>query len=83
MRASSTAGIIPLWFPEMCVAAETANPGLADKLNNNEATFAGNETFTLILNQIMDMINSGYWGENYMSMNIPTPPRILLPANTP
>lgn len=56
-----------LWFPEMCVATETANPGLADKLNNNEATFAGNETFTLILNQIMDMINSGYWGENYMS----------------
>lgn len=56
-----------LWFPEMCVAAETATPGLADKLNNNEATFAGNETFTLILDQVMDMINSGYWGENYMS----------------
>lgn len=56
-----------LWFPETCIAAEKAEPGLAEKLNNNEAVFAGNETMTKILEQIKEMADKGYWGENYMS----------------
>lgn len=56
-----------LWFPETCVAVETGEPGTADKLNNNEATFAGNATMKTILTQMQDMIDKGYWGENYMS----------------
>lgn len=74
-----TAGITPiyecvsdgwhhtLWFPELAIAAETAEPGLADKLNNNEAVFEGNATLKTLLSQILDMVKSGYWGENYMS----------------
>lgn len=56
-----------LWFPELCVVAEVNNPGLADKLNNNEVTFQGNETFTTILSQVNEMAANGYWGDNYMS----------------
>jgi raffinose/stachyose/melibiose transport system substrate-binding protein len=55
-----------LWFPEICVVAETENPGLADKLNTNQATFKGNETFQTILSQINEMAANGYWGDNYM-----------------
>lgn len=56
-----------LWFPEMGVAAEAAEPGLADKLNANQATLAGNKTMELVLSQIKEMASSGYWGDNYMS----------------
>ena len=56
-----------LWFPETCVAVETKEPGTADKLNNNEMTFAENATMKTILEQLQDMIDKGYWGENYMS----------------
>ena len=38
-----------LWFLEMGPAYEAATPGLADALNANEATFAGNETMTAAL----------------------------------
>ncbi|MDR2940147.1 MAG: ABC transporter substrate-binding protein [Clostridiales bacterium] len=55
------------WFPEPAVTAEAASPGLVDQLNNNEATFSGNATFELILSQIKEMVDLGYWGENYMS----------------
>lgn len=56
-----------LWFPETCVAVETKEPGTADKLNNNEMTFAENATMKTILEQLQDLIDKGYWGENYMS----------------
>lgn len=56
-----------LWFPECCVAIETKYPGTADKLNNNEESFAGNETMITILSQMQYMIDQGYWGDNYMS----------------
>lgn len=56
-----------LWFPEACVAVETKNPGTADKLNNNEETFAGNEVMTTILEQVQEMVDKGYWGDNFMS----------------
>ncbi len=56
-----------LWFPETCVVVETNEPGTAEKLNNNEVTFAENATMKTILEQINEMIAKGYWGENYMS----------------
>lgn len=56
-----------LWFPEACVAIEEKEPGTAEKLNNNEITFAENATMMTILEQLQDMIAKGYWGENYMS----------------
>ena len=56
-----------LWFPECAIAAETAEPGLAEKLNANEAKFEGNQTMVTILEQMKDMIDKGYWGQNYMS----------------
>lgn len=56
-----------LWFPELCVAAETSNKGLSDNLNNNKAKFEGNKTFETILSQVKEMAKLGYWGENYMA----------------
>lgn len=56
-----------LWFPETAVEAEVATPGFFDQLNNNKTTFAQNDTLKLILSQIKDMADSGYWGDNYMS----------------
>lgn len=56
-----------LWLPETGVQAETVEPGIVEKWNNNEVPFAGNKTLETILNQINDMISKGYWGEDYMS----------------
>ena len=56
-----------LWFPETCVVVEANAPGSAEKYNNNEAAFADNETMKLILTQMNEMIEKGYWGEDYMS----------------
>ncbi|SET62220.1 ABC transporter substrate-binding protein [Lacrimispora sphenoides] len=56
-----------LWLPETGVQAETVEPGIVERWNNNEVPFAGNTTLETILNQINDMISKGYWGEDYMS----------------
>lgn len=56
-----------LWFPDNAVQAEKLNPGTVDQLNNNEVTFAGNETLTTMLEQIKEMVEKGYWGDNYMA----------------
>jgi raffinose/stachyose/melibiose transport system substrate-binding protein len=48
-------------------AYEAANPGLADALNANEATFAGNETMTAALTQIKEMFDKGYFGADALS----------------
>lgn len=56
-----------LWFPELCVAVETNEPGTAEKLNNNETTFAESATAKLIIEQIKEMVDAGYWGDNYMA----------------
>lgn len=56
-----------LWFPELGGRYEEANPGLADKLNNNQATFAGNKTMLDALTQLQELIKLGYFGKNYMS----------------
>jgi raffinose/stachyose/melibiose transport system substrate-binding protein len=56
-----------LWFFEMGPAYEAATPGLADALNANEATFAGNETMTTALTQIKEMNDKGYFGNDPLS----------------
>lgn len=56
-----------LWFLEMGPAYEAATPGLADALNANEATFAGNETMTAALTQIKEMFDKGYFGDDGLS----------------
>ena len=56
-----------LWFPEAAVQAEVVSPGLFDQLNNNKTTLAQNATMELIITQIKEMADLGYWGDNYMS----------------
>jgi len=45
---------------------EQAQPGLYDALNNNEATFAGNETMLLVLEQFKELSDLGYFGEDWI-----------------
>jgi raffinose/stachyose/melibiose transport system substrate-binding protein len=56
-----------LWLPETAVQAEIKTPGVVDSLNNNKSTFAQDNTMKLILTQVKEMVDAGYWGENYMS----------------
>lgn len=56
-----------LWFPEMGVALEKTEPGLADRLNRNETTFAQSAAAVTLLSQIKEMAALGYWGDNYMA----------------
>lgn len=74
-----TAGITPiyecvsdgwhhvLWFPEMGAAYDAAEPGLVDNLNSNKATFASSAVMKQSLDQIKEMVDNGYWGEDYMA----------------
>ena len=43
------------------------DPGIIDKLNNNETTFAENENMLTALTQINDLAQKGYFGDNYLS----------------
>lgn len=56
-----------LWLPEAGVQAESKEPGIVEKWNENKATFEGDATLTTILTQINEMVSKGYWGEDYMS----------------
>lgn len=56
-----------LWFLEMGVAIEHSEPGTAEKLNNNEMTFADSATAKLLIDQIREMVDLGYWGDSYMT----------------
>jgi raffinose/stachyose/melibiose transport system substrate-binding protein len=56
-----------LWFPENGPRYEELEPGLADKLNANEATFSGNETMTAAVTQLNELYQKGYFGENTLS----------------
>ncbi len=56
-----------LWFCEMGVAIENAEPGTAAKLNNNEMGFADSATALQLVDQIKEMVDLGYWGDNYMA----------------
>ena len=56
-----------LWFLEMGPAYEAANPGLADLLNENKATFAGNPTMTTALTEFKELYDKGYFGKDALS----------------
>lgn len=55
-----------LWFPELGPTIEKIEPGTADKLNNNQMTFAQSAPAKLVIDQIKEMVDNGYWGTNYM-----------------
>ena len=54
-------------FTEVAGAYNTANPNMEEELNNNKTTFAEHEIFTTVLEQYKEVVDLGYWGENYMS----------------
>ncbi len=56
-----------LWFPETGVVAAAKDATLVDQLNENKVTFEGNATLETIFTQIKEMVDAGYWGEDYMS----------------
>ena len=56
-----------LWFCEMGVAIEHSEAGTAEKLNNNEMTFAESATARKLIDEIREMVDLGYWGDGYMS----------------
>jgi raffinose/stachyose/melibiose transport system substrate-binding protein len=56
-----------LWFLEMGPAFEAATPGLADSLNTNKATFAGNTAMTADLTQFKELYDKGCFGEDALS----------------
>ncbi len=70
-------GVIPIYEPmadgwhQNMLFAETGqvfekkDPGLIERLNNNEATFAENEAMKLALEQIQNLAQKGYMGRNF------------------
>ncbi len=42
-------------------------PGIIDKLNKNETTFAENENMLLAMDELNEMAQNGYFGDNYLS----------------
>lgn len=56
-----------LWFAEMGAAYDKAEPGLVDALNTNTKTFAASAIMKTAVDQIKEMADKGYWGENYMA----------------
>jgi raffinose/stachyose/melibiose transport system substrate-binding protein len=56
-----------LWFPELGPRYEQVTSGLADELNANEATFAGNETMLTVLQQYKELYDMGCMGQNALS----------------
>jgi raffinose/stachyose/melibiose transport system substrate-binding protein len=56
-----------LWFPEIGPRLEELEPGLADKLNLNQATFAENDNAALAVSQLNELYAKGYFGENALS----------------
>ena len=54
-------------WTEAAVAATQADPGYPDALNENTATFAGNEVLTKMFAQLKELADKGYMGDNYMS----------------
>jgi raffinose/stachyose/melibiose transport system substrate-binding protein len=56
-----------LWFAELGPRYEEASPGLADQLNANEATFAGNETMLTAVTQLKELFDGGCFGQNALA----------------
>ena len=56
-----------LWFAELGVQIENVAPGTAEKLNNNQTTFAKDPTALLLVQQYKDLYESGCYGDNALS----------------
>ena len=56
-----------LWFPEVGPRFEELEPGLADKLNANQATFAGDQNILTAMTQINTLYQNGYFGSSALS----------------
>ncbi len=55
-----------LWFLESSPVIEVEEAGITDALNGNTTTFAASATAATIVDQIKEMVDAGYWGDNYM-----------------
>lgn len=56
---------------------EQATPGLAAALNNNEATFAGNELMLTVLRQMKELYDDGCMGPNALADDWANGPQVL------
>ena len=56
-----------LWFAELGAAYDKAEPGLVDALNANTKKLADSAIMKTAVEQIKEMADKGYWGENYMA----------------
>lgn len=54
-------------FTESAGAFNTAKDGMVAALNDNKTTFSGEPVFETVLNQYKEIVDLGYWGEDYMS----------------
>lgn len=54
-------------FFDVASAYDKSKSGLIDELNANKTTFAQNEAFSTMLTQMKEVVDAGYWGEDYMS----------------
>ena len=56
-----------LWFPELGPRYEQVTPGLADALNANTATFAGNPTMLSAVTELKETFDLGFMGKNALA----------------
>lgn len=56
-----------LWWHEVGPQYETLEPGFVDALNNNEKKLIDFTGPKQAFDQIKEMVDKGYWGEDYMS----------------
>lgn len=56
-----------LWFAELGAAYDKAEPGLVDALNANTKKFVDSAIMKTAIDQIKEMADKGYWGDNYMA----------------
>jgi raffinose/stachyose/melibiose transport system substrate-binding protein len=56
-----------LWFPMVGPRYEELNPGLAEQLNANQATFAGTPVMVEAMTQLKELYDLGCFGDNALS----------------
>ena len=58
---------VTMWFCEIGGMYEELVPDIVDDLNNNEVTFSEVDVFGEALDQLNELAQSGYFGDNYLS----------------
>lgn len=56
-----------MWFTEIGGKYEELNDGIVEKLNNNEIKFTDVADLETALNQLKELADKGYFGDNYLS----------------